>query len=125
MSLTRGLLHQYDPEAVDRRIFVEFIREAGHDPDLPAFDWNRPQSFSIFLAAGDFLILYSSLSASLFAISGLVPTSLTGRRDLVYLAPLPELCSANRLSISLLVPQYRELSEHRTRYTTHLELPIY
>ena len=68
-----------------------------------------------FVSAGNCLMLYSSLSASLFVISGLIPTNSTGLLDLVYLAPLPELCSINRILISLLIPQYKDLSEHRTR----------
>ena len=31
------------------------------------------------------------------------------------LSTLPELCSINRLFKSLLIPQYKELSEHRSR----------
>ena len=75
---------------------------------------------AIFLSVGNCFILYSSLSALLFVISGLMPTNSTGLRDLVYLAPFPELCSISRFLTSLLIPQYRELSTQRTRYTTQL-----
>ena len=79
----------------------------------------------IFLWAGNFLIPYSSLRASPLVISPLVATSSTGRRDFVYLAPLPALCVATRLSTSVLIPQYRELSEQRSRYTVQLFVLMY
>ena len=67
------------------------------------------------LPVGTCLTLYSSLSASLFVIAELAPTNSTGLRDLVYFAPLPKLCAINRFFRSLVIPQYRDSSEHRIR----------
>jgi hypothetical protein len=53
--------------------------------------------------------------ASLFDIPLLTAISLTGRRDFVYFAPFPALCFSIRLVMSLVIPQYRELSAHRTK----------
>jgi hypothetical protein len=89
------------------------------------FIFARALSSCFFLLEGTCLTRYSSLSASLLVISELVPTNVTGLRDLVYLEPLPELCSASRFFRLLVIPQYKDLSEHRTRYTTHCRLVIF
>ena len=72
-------------------------------------------SSKILFLTGTCLTLYSSLSASFFVIAKLAPTNSTGLRDLVYFAPWPELCANKRFFRLLVIPQYRDSSEHRTR----------
>jgi hypothetical protein len=58
-----------------------------------------------FFLEGTCFIWRSSLRASLLVILELTPAISTGIRDLVYLAPFPELWAINRFSISLVIPQ--------------------
>src|SRR3954470_16714273 len=60
------------------------------------------------------LIWHSRLNAALSEAHGSAYTSTTGRRDAVYLAPLPELCTRRRSSGSRANPVYRLPSAQRT-----------
>src|SRR3954470_23702926 len=67
-----------------------------------------------FLARVQVLIWHSRRSAALSEAHGSVYTSTTGRRDAVYLAPLPELWTRRRSSGSRANPVYRLPSAQRT-----------
>ena len=60
---------------------------------------------SIFSRLDIFLIANSFLKASDLDFAGADQTSSTGLRDLVYLAPAPELCSSTRLFMPVVEPQ--------------------
>jgi hypothetical protein len=69
----------------------------------------------LLFTAGCRLMYRSSLRALLFDNPLLTAMRLTGRRDFVYFAPFPALCFWMRLVLSLVIPQYRELSAQRTK----------
>jgi hypothetical protein len=70
---------------------------------------------SIFFSLGNRLIAISARSACDFEPTGVVAFSLTGRRERVYRAPLPEPCFASLRSTSIVMPVYSEPSAHSTR----------
>jgi len=65
-----------------------------------------------FLWAGNLFTRYSSLKASFFRRLFLTATISTGSLALVYFEAFPWLCFKRRSSMSLVTPQYKELSAH-------------
>ena len=108
-------------------LFGEYDREFGYVATLPAGfcsilgrefslpSWEATRSsFSSFCNR---FIRYSSWRASDLLGFSENQTSCTGNLDRVYLAAVPALCASRRRSRSVVIPQYRVLSEHRRKYT--------